>query len=98
MKTTVKNVLTREEMIFINDSSLVDNMVNAIIYLYEKNIPEKKTSNLLNDSLREKIIAENNLTEHISKITGRPFVYCEKYGLIAHLSNNNNNQLKKQTI
>jgi len=92
MKTTVKNVLTREEMIFINDSSLVDNMVNAIIYL------EKKTSNLLNDSLREKIIAENNLTEHISKITGRPFVYCEKYDLIAHLSNNNNNQLKKQML
>ena len=78
MKTTVKNVLTGEEMIFINDSSLVDNMVNAIIYL------EKKTSNLLNDSLREKIIAENNLTEHTSKITGRTFVYCEKYDLIAH--------------
>ena len=78
MKTTVKNVLTREEMIFINDSSLVDNMVNAIIYI------EKKTSNLLNENLREKIIAENNLAEHTSKITGRTFVYCEKYDLIAH--------------
>jgi len=87
MKTTVKNVLTREEMIFINDSSLVDNMVNAIISI------EKKTSNLMNESLRKKIIAENNLTEHTSKITGRTFVYCEKYDLIAHLSNNNNNQL-----
>ena len=83
MKTIVNNVLTNDKMIFINDSSLVDNMVNAIIYL------EKKTSNLLNDSLREKIIAENNLTEHTSKITGRTFVYCEKYDLIAHLSNNN---------
>ena len=83
METTVKNVLTREEMIFINEFTLVDNMVNAIIYL------EKKTSNLMNESLRKKIIAENNLTEHISKITGRPFVYCEKYDLIAHLSNNN---------
>ena len=78
MKTTVKNVLTGEEMIFINNSSLVDNMVNAIISI------EKKTSNLMNESLRKKIIAENNLTEHISKITGRPFVYCEKYDLIAH--------------
>ena len=78
MKTTVKNLLINEEMIFINDSSLVDNMVNAIIYL------EKKTSNLLNDSLREKIIADNNLAEHTSKITGRTFVYCEKYDLIAH--------------
>ena len=83
MKTTVKNVLTNDEMIFINDLSLVENMVNAIISI------EKKTSNLLNDGVRKKIIAENNLTEHISKITGRPFVYCEKYDLIAHLSNNN---------
>ena len=78
MKTTVKNVLTSEEMIFINNLSLVDNMVNAIIYI------EKKTSNLLNESLREKIIADNNLAEHTSKITGRTFVYCEKYDLIAH--------------
>ena len=78
MKTTVKNVLTGEEMIFINNSSLVDNMVNAIISI------GKKTSNLMNESLREKIIAENNLIEHTSKITGRSFVYCEKYDLIAH--------------
>ena len=83
MKTIVNNVLTNDKMIFINDLSLVDNMVNAIIYL------EKKTSNLMNESLRKKIIAENNLAEHISKITGRSFVYCEKYDLIAHLSNNN---------
>ena len=83
MKTTVKNVLTSEEMIFINNLSLVDNMVNAIISI------EKKTSNLMNESLRKKIIAENNLIEQTSKITGRSFVYCEKYDLIAHLSNNN---------
>lgn len=83
MKTTVKNVLTSEEMIFINELSLVDNMVNAIISI------EKKTSNLLNDGLRKKIISENKLAEHISKTTGRSFVYCEKYDLIAHLSNNN---------
>ena len=84
MKTTiVNNILTREELIFTNDLSLVGNMVNAIIYL------EKKTSNLMNESLRKKIIAENNLTEHISEITGRSFVYCEKYDLIAHLSTNN---------
>jgi len=83
MKTIVNNVLTNDKMIFINDLSLVDNMVNAIIYI------EKKTSNLLNESFREKIIAENNLIEHTSKITGRSFVYCEKYDLIAHLSTNN---------
>lgn len=79
MKTIVKNVLTGEKMIFINDFTLVHNMVNAIICI------EKKTSDLLNDGLREKIIAENNLIEHTSKITGRSFVYCEKYDLIAHV-------------
>lgn len=79
MKTTiVNNILTREELIFTNDLSLVGNMVNAIISI------EKKTSNLLNSSFREKIIAENNLIEQTSKITGRTFVYCEKYDLIAH--------------
>ena len=82
MKTTVKNVLTSEEMIFINELSLVDNMVNAIISI------EKKTSNLLNDGLRKKIISENKLAEHISKITGRSFVYCEKYDLIAQTKTN----------
>ena len=79
MKTIVKNLLTNDKMVFVNDLSLVDNMVNAIISI------EKKTSNLLNDNLREKIIVENNLTEHTSKITGRTFVYCEKYDLIAHV-------------
>ena len=79
MKTTiVNNILTREELIFTNDLSLVGNMVNAIISI------EKKTSNLLNESFREKIITENNLIEQTSKITGRTFVYCEKYDLIAH--------------
>ena len=79
MKTIVRNVLTNDEMIFVNDLSLIDNMVNAVIHI------EKKISNLLNESLRKKIIAENNLVEHTSKITGRPFVYCEKYDLIAHI-------------
>ena len=77
MKTIVRNVLTSEEMIFVNGLTLVDNMVNAIIHI------EKKTSNLLNDSTRQKIIAENNLFEYTSKKTGRTFVYCEKHDLIA---------------
>ena len=78
MKTIVRNVLTSEEYFFCNDLSLIDNMVSAIIYI------EKKTSNLLNESTRKKIIADNNLAEHTSKITGRSFVYCEKYDLISH--------------
>ena len=77
MNTIVRNVLTSEEYFFCNDLSLVDNMVNAIIQI------EKKTSNLLNESLRKKIIADNNLVEHTSKKIGRSFVYCEKYDLIA---------------
>ena len=79
MKTIVRNVLTNDEMIFVNDLSLIDNMVNAVIHI------EKKISNLLNESLRKKIIADNKLAEHTSKITGRSFVYCEKYDLIAHI-------------
>jgi hypothetical protein len=43
MKTIVNNVLTNDKMIFINDLSLVDNMVNAIIYI------DNKKSNLLNE-------------------------------------------------
>ena len=78
MKTNVNNVLTNEKMIFCNDLSLVDNMVNAVIHI------EKKTSNLLNESLRKKIIADNNLVELTNIKTGRSFVYCEKYDLYAY--------------
>jgi len=52
MKTIVRNVLTSEEYFFCNDLSLIDNMVSAIIYI------EKKTSNLLNESTRKKIIGQ----------------------------------------
>ena len=78
MKTIVKNVSTNEKMIFVNDLSLVDNMVNAILQV------EKKTGDLLNDSLREKIIADNNLVERESKKPGGTFVYCEKHDLYAY--------------
>ena len=78
MKTIVRNVLTSDEYFFCNDLTLVDNMVNAIIHI------EKNIGNLLNESLREKIIADNNLVEHTSKKTGRSFVYCEKYDLYAY--------------
>lgn len=78
METIVKNVLTNDKMMFINDLSLVDNMINAIICI------EKNTSDLLNESTRKKIITDYNLVEHTSKITGRSFVYCEKYDLIVY--------------
>ena len=78
METIVRNVLTKEELVYINDQSLIDNMINAII------LKEKATSSLLNKKFREKIKNENNLKIHTSKITGRSFVYCEKHDLIAH--------------
>ena len=78
MKTIVRNVLTSDEYFFCNDLTPVDNMVNAIIHI------EKKMSNLLNESLRKKIIADNNLVELTNIKTGRSFVYCEKYDLYAY--------------
>ena len=81
MKTIIKNLLTNEESVYINDLSLIDNMINDII------LKEKATSNLLNKKLREKIKNENNLKIHISKITGQCFVYCEKHNLIARAAN-----------
>lgn len=69
MKTIVKNVLTNNKMFFVNDLSLVDNMVNTIISI------EKNTCNLLDNDLRKKIITEHKLTENISRKNGRPFVF-----------------------
>jgi len=81
MKTTVRNVITNEESIYINDLPLIENMINAII------LKEKATSNLLNKKFREKIKNENNLIIHTSKITGQGFVFCEKHDLIAKIAN-----------
>ena len=78
MKTIVRNVLTDEKMIFVNNLSLVDNVVNVTLQV------EKKTGDLLNESLRKKIIADNNLVERASKKPGRTFVYCEKHDLYAY--------------
>lgn len=78
MKTIVKNVSTDEKMIFVNNFGPVENMVNAILQV------EKRTDALLNDSLRKKIIVENNLVELASKKPGRTYVYCEKYDLYAY--------------
>ena len=81
MKTIVRNLLTNEECVYINDLSLIENMVNEII------LREKSTSNLLNKEFREKIKSENNLKIHTSKITGQFFVFCEKHNLIAKIAN-----------
>ena len=80
MKTIVRNLLTNEESIYINDLPLIENMINAII------LKEKATSNLLNKKFREKIKNENNLKLHTGKITGQLFVFCEKHDLIAKIA------------
>lgn len=80
MKTIVRNLLTNEESVYVNDQSLIENMINAII------LKEKATSNLLNKKFREKIKNENNLKLHTSKITGQCFVFCEKHNLIAKIA------------
>ena len=81
MRTIVRNLLTNEESVYINDLSLIENMINEII------LKEKATSNLLNKKFREKIKNENNLKIHTSKITGQCFVFCEKHNLIAKIAN-----------
>ena len=70
MKTQVKNLVTGEENIFVNDLSLTENIVNVII------INNKRTGELLNKNLRAQIKQENQIVESKSKITGNNFAYC----------------------
>ncbi len=78
MKTTVKNLLTNENYTFINELSLIENVVNVYIY------SNKTTSKLLDKDYREKIKIEFNIKETVSKVTGKPFVYCDILDLYAN--------------
>ena len=71
MKTQVTNLLTSEELIFVNDLSLTENIVNAIIS------NSKTTGNLLNVEYRDKIKQQFPIKESVSTITGKAFAYCE---------------------
>ena len=61
METTVNNLLTGERLIFVNNYSPKDNIINAII------LNSKQTSNLLNNSLRIAISHKYEIIEKTSK-------------------------------
>lgn len=77
MKTEITNLLSGEKTLFINDLSLTDNIINAII------CDKKQTGNLLDTNTRQAIKEKYPIREYISTITGRPFAYCESFDLLA---------------
>ena len=77
MKTTVTNLITNEKTLFINSFTVVDNVVTYIIMAKNMN------SQLLNETLRERIINDYNLKECTSKVTGEKFCYCEEFDIYA---------------
>ncbi len=80
--TIVKNIITNEEMVYVNDKDTVQNMVNAII------AQRRQYSNLLSSTLRNEIIAKYNLQERISRNEKDYICYCEELDLIARRSIN----------
>lgn len=84
MKTTVRNLLTSEELyIYVNGLGPVENMVNAIIF------KRNQISNLLNEDLRSNIIKEFNLVERVSK-NGDLICFCEELDLFARQQKTSN--------
>ena len=77
-KTIVKSLIEGNESLFVNNSTLTENIVSYIIC----NI-KKGTSNLLNTEYRNKIRCEAKITEKISNITGREFAFSETFHLHA---------------
>lgn len=80
MKTTVKNLITKEENLFINKQSAKDNIINMII------INNKQTSNLLSIEWRNKISDENNIVSKISA-NGDNIAFCYELDLFARQKN-----------
>jgi hypothetical protein len=77
MKTTVKNLITGEQFIFVNNLPLSENIVNVIV------LNSKRTGDLLNESYRQEIKNKFPIVETKSKITGNVFAYCESKDLHA---------------
>jgi hypothetical protein len=77
MKTEVKNLLTNEIEIYINNLSLTENIINSIITV--KNL----SSNRLNEKIRAKIKKDYKIIETTSKITNQKFAFCEEFNLLA---------------
>ncbi len=77
MKTVITNLVTGEKNLFVNDLSLTDNIVNAII------CNSKRTGSILDKAYREEIKTKFPIVESISTVTGRTFAYCEAKDLHA---------------
>ena len=73
----VKNLITGEELIFVNQASLTDNIINAIIS------NTKISSALLDQAQRETISQLYPIKEGTSTITGSTFAYCPERHLHA---------------
>lgn len=77
MKTIITNLITREELIFVNNLTLTENIVNAIIS------NDKRIGSLLDQDYRNSIKEKYPIKESTSKITNRQFAYCEAKNLHA---------------
>ena len=74
MITEITNVLTRKKVTFVNDASLIDILINAII---SRN---KEMSNLLNIKTRDKY--RPLIKTGVSR-EGKNIAFCYSYDLIA---------------
>ena len=77
----VKNLITGEELTFVNQDSLTDNVINAIIS------NSKLSSALLDQAQRETVSQLYPIKEGTSTITGRTFAYCQERHLHARYTN-----------
>ena len=78
----VKNILTKHSLLFVNDSTLTENIISYVI-CHIKN----STSNLLNEVYRDQVKNEAKITEAKSTITGRKFAFSETFDLHASFEN-----------
>ena len=81
MKTTVRNILTNQESIFVNDFTPKHNLINQII------LNRKQTSLILDKNHRSKIEKELNIVEKLS-LNGDKIAFCYELDLMARQKSN----------
>jgi uncharacterized membrane protein len=77
----VTNLITQEKAFFVNDLSLVENIVNQILY------NQNSTCLLCNEDYREVIKDRFKIIESVSVKTGEKFAYCSALDLHAKFIN-----------
>jgi c-di-GMP-related signal transduction protein len=71
MQTTkVKNMLTQDVQTFVNDLSLTENIVSAILF------SQNMSGQLLDKEVREKVKQKYEIHERTSILTGTNYAYC----------------------